>query len=147
MATPAATGVARAGTRRRVLRWADRREDTRVQGPHDDEDGSERIEVDARGSVTVVRPYGEMDLVRATAFHQALHDALTAEPRPARVVADLRHLAFCDSSGLNALLNARTLAVRAGQDLRLAGPRRQFLRLLEMTNASALFTIDPAPPF
>lgn len=118
-----------------------------MQEPQDGEDGSEPIEVEARGGITVVRPYGEMDIVRAAAFHRALHDALTAVPRPARVMVDLQHLAFCDSSGLNALLTARNLAAAAGQELRLAGPRRQFLRLLEMTGAVDLFQVDPAPPF
>ncbi|MFD0355253.1 STAS domain-containing protein [Streptomyces sp. NPDC127110] len=109
-------------------------------------DGGERVEVEARGSVTVVRPFGEMDIVRAHAFRQALLDALEAEPRPARVVVDLGHLSLCDSSGLNALLTARNLAVEHGQSVDLAAPSRQFLRLLEMTGALELFTITPTVP-
>ncbi|GLX19835.1 hypothetical protein Slala02_31510 [Streptomyces lavendulae subsp. lavendulae] len=139
--------VARVAIRPRTYGGRTGEKEPRVQEPQDSEDGSERITVDAQGSVTVVRPYGEMDIVRAPAFRQALHDALTTEPRPTSVVVDLHHLAFCDSSGLNALLTARILAAEAGQDLRLAGPRRQFLRLLEMTGASDLFPIDQAPPF
>ncbi|MEU2390309.1 STAS domain-containing protein [Streptomyces sp. NPDC007369] len=105
------------------------------------------IEVDTRGGTVVVRPYGEMDIARAQTFRQALFEALTGEPRLSDVVVDLQHLAFCDSSGLNALLDARTAVAATGQHLYLAAPRAQFLRLLEVTGTKELFTIEPAPPF
>ncbi|NXY94727.1 STAS domain-containing protein [Streptomyces sp. BR123] len=105
------------------------------------------IEVDTRGDRAVVRPYGEMDVARAEAFRQAVFEALAGEPRVTDVVVDLQHLAFCDSSGLNVLLNARTAVAATGQNLYLAAPREQFLRLLELTGSQDLFTIEPAPPF
>ncbi|MFD7631636.1 STAS domain-containing protein [Streptomyces sp. NPDC059851] len=105
------------------------------------------IEVDTQGDRAVVRPYGEMDIARAQAFRQALFEALAGEPRPSDVVVDLQHLSFCDSSGLNVLLDARTAIAATGQNLYLAAPREQFLRLLEFSGATQLFTIEPVPPF
>ncbi|MFJ4776205.1 STAS domain-containing protein [Streptomyces sp. NPDC088762] len=113
----------------------------------DDQNGREGLEVEAHDGTTVVRPYGEMDLGRAADFRRALLSALTDAPRPQQVAVDLRHLAFCDSSGLNALLHARALAAEHGQSLRLVAPQLQFLRLLELTGALPLFTIEPDPPF
>ncbi|MEV6734207.1 MULTISPECIES: STAS domain-containing protein [unclassified Streptomyces] len=110
-------------------------------------DGSEDIDVEVHGSATVVRPHGEMDISRAEHFRQVLFAALSGERFPHDVVVDLQHLSFCDSSGLNALLAARTVAAESGQNLYLAAPREQFTRLLKITGAEDLFTIEPVPPF
>lgn len=112
----------------------------------DDDGGSEAIDVEDVGGVTLVRPHGEMDIVRAAAFRQALLTALQSEVRPHEVCVDLRYLAFSDSSGLNALLTARTMAIESGQRLYLTGPKDQFVRLLEITGAIDLFAIEPLPP-
>ncbi|WP_030202574.1 STAS domain-containing protein [Streptomyces sp. NRRL S-87] len=109
--------------------------------------GSPGIEVETRGGTAVVRPYGEMDIARADGFRQAVFEALTGEPRLSDVVVDLQHLVFCDSSGLNVLLDARTAVAASGQSLHLAAPRRQMVHLLELTGTKELFSIDPAPPF
>ncbi|MEU8437200.1 STAS domain-containing protein [Streptomyces sp. NPDC029216] len=61
-------------------------------------------------------------------------------------MVDLQHLSFCDSSGLNALLAARTAATESSQNLYLAAPREQFTRLLKITGAGELFTIETVPP-
>ncbi|MEV7416333.1 STAS domain-containing protein [Streptomyces sp. NPDC089919] len=113
----------------------------------DDETGRSGIESETRddGSA-VVRPRGEMDIDGAAAFRRAVLEALVGPPRPPRVVVDLQDLSFCDSSGLNALLEARNAATEHGQALHLAAPRDQLLRLLELTCTTELFTIDPVPP-
>ncbi|MFF3619280.1 STAS domain-containing protein [Streptomyces sp. NPDC002467] len=108
--------------------------------------GSETIEVEDIGGVTVVRPHGEMDIVRAADFRQALLTALQSEARPHEVCVDLQYLTFSDSSGLNALLTARTIAEDTGRRLYLAAPNPQFTRLLQIAGTDDLFTIEPAPP-
>lgn len=110
-------------------------------------EGSGDIDVEVHGSATVVRPHGEMDISRAEHFRQVLFVALSGEGLPHDVVVDLQYLSFCDSSGLNALLAARTVATESGQNLYLAAPREQFTRLLKITGVADLFTIEPAPPF
>ncbi|MFJ3908155.1 STAS domain-containing protein [Streptomyces vinaceus] len=110
-------------------------------------EGSGDIDVEVHGSATVVRPHGEMDISRADHFRQVLLAALSGARRPHDVVVDLQHLSFCDSSGLNALLAARTAAIESSQNLYLAAPREQFTRLLKITGAGDLFTIEPVPPY
>ncbi|MFF4324574.1 STAS domain-containing protein [Streptomyces sp. NPDC001568] len=99
---------------------------------------------DRQAGTTVVRVTGETDLESAQRLRTELETAIVQAPGD--VVVDLTGLVFCDSSGLNALLAARLLAQERGRVLRLAGPSRQVLRLLEMTGAKDLFPIDAAPP-
>ncbi|MFG2987663.1 STAS domain-containing protein [Streptomyces sp. NPDC048258] len=110
-------------------------------------EGSEDIDVEVHGSATVVRPHGEMDISRAEDFRQVLFAALSGEGLPHDVVVDLQHLSLCDFSGLNALLAARAVAAESSRNLYLAAPREQFTRLLKITGAGDLFTIEPVPPF
>ncbi|MEU4955486.1 STAS domain-containing protein [Streptomyces lavendulae] len=109
-------------------------------------EGSMDIDVEVHGSATVVRPHGEMDISRADHFRHVLLDALSGERLHHDVVVDLQHLSFCDSSGLKALLAARIVAAESSHNLYLAAPREQFTRLLEITGAGDLFTIEPVPP-
>ncbi|MFB6809636.1 STAS domain-containing protein [Streptomyces sp. NPDC056387] len=88
-----------------------------------------------------------MDIDRAKDFREVLLAVLSDVQRPHTVVTDLDRLPFCDSSGLNVLLNAWTVAAESGQNLSLAAAGEQFVRLLEITGAGELFTIDVAPPF
>ncbi|MFD8596007.1 STAS domain-containing protein [Kitasatospora sp. NPDC059646] len=92
-------------------------------------------------SVCVVRPVGDMDMDRRHQFAAALDEAM--QPPAARVVVvDLAGLGFCDSTGVNALLTARTTASAAGIRLVVAGPSQQMLRLLEATGADEVFDIE-----
>ncbi|MCB5179025.1 STAS domain-containing protein [Streptomyces antimicrobicus] len=105
----------------------------------------EDIDVETVGVSTVVRPYGEMDVTRSQDFREVLLAALSADGPGREVVVDLQHLSFCDSAGLNALLDARARAEATGQRLSLAAPRGQFTRLLEITGTAHLFPITPPP--
>ncbi|MFJ9597929.1 STAS domain-containing protein [Streptomyces virginiae] len=57
------------------------------------------------------------------------------------MVVDLAELSFCDSAGLNALIQAHRIAAGHGKRLTLSSPQTQTLRLLKMTGADALFPI------
>ncbi|WP_371681535.1 STAS domain-containing protein [Streptomyces sp. NBC_01276] len=96
------------------------------------------IDVEVHGSATVVRPHGEMDISRAGHFRHVLLDALSGERLPYDVVVGLQHLSFCDSSGLNALLAARTVAPSRGR----AGRQTRWVALDDRVGAGLL----PAGP-
>ncbi|MFI6448281.1 STAS domain-containing protein [Kitasatospora sp. NPDC050543] len=85
--------------------------------------------------------HGEIDFDNHGTAEAALVAALDAGA-PVLVV-DLERLAFCDSSGLNLLLQARLAADRAGTELRLAAPGEQFAHLLEVTQASEVLNVYP----
>ena len=59
---------------------------------------------------------------------------------------DLGDVTFCDSSGLNALLIARREAHRQGTAVHLARPSHAVTRLLEITGADKVFTVDEHVP-
>ncbi|MFI5642990.1 STAS domain-containing protein [Kitasatospora sp. NPDC051705] len=90
---------------------------------------------------------GDLDAETRAPVISAL-DGLTAE-RPSSIVVDLQHVAFCDSSGLNLLLQARMNAVAAGIDFRIARPSPAVARVFELTGTDAVFSIhldDTAVP-
>ncbi|MFJ9344637.1 STAS domain-containing protein [Streptomyces sp. NPDC101733] len=67
---------------------------------------------------------------------------------PAEIVVDLDGCTFCDSTGLNILLQARREAVAHGRTVRLVSPRPQLVRILRRTGTIDLFSISliPTPP-
>ncbi|MFG3042216.1 STAS domain-containing protein [Streptomyces sp. NPDC048330] len=94
----------------------------------------------------VVRVSGEMDYGRASELLQAsLLAALDETPSGSNLVVDLRNSSFCDSTGLNVLLEVRLRALNRGVHLVLAAPSHQMIRLLEFTGSDDLFTYVPLP--
>ncbi|MFJ6722450.1 MULTISPECIES: STAS domain-containing protein [unclassified Streptomyces] len=88
---------------------------------------------------TVCRLVGDLDLDTLDPTRSLLEEALH-RGAPALVV-DLAGVTFCDSSGLNLLLQIRSAAQKAGVTTRLASAPEQVARLLDITGASAVFSI------
>ncbi|MFD5933051.1 STAS domain-containing protein [Streptomyces sp. NPDC060333] len=95
----------------------------------------------------LVRVRGELDLDtgRAAALDAALRRAVTDPDNPTEITVDVSELMFCDSTGLNILLNAQLAALSHGRTLRLRAPNPQLVKLLHRTGALPLFTLDPPP--
>ncbi len=92
----------------------------------------------ARKSGTVVlAPVGELDYDTVAPFLAALEAHAGAE----RVVVDCSRLLFCDSTGLNALLRARSRVLPEGGRLDLAGLRPPVDRMFEITGARTVFRV------
>ncbi len=87
------------------------------------------------GRLLILRVTGALDLESAAIFHQASLEGTTA------VVLDLSRVDFCDSMGLNMLLNLRTEAAVRGVQVRLAAPSEQVTRVLKLTGADQVFVI------
>ncbi|MFE4258149.1 STAS domain-containing protein [Streptomyces sp. NPDC056883] len=108
------------------------------------EDAQNRIppvEVEKDEQQVIVHVGGEMDIDQAPLLHEALRTLITQPDCPGEVVIDLTELAFCDSSGLNALLQARLTAEEHGRRITLHAPNRQIRKLLQLTGTDTLFTI------
>ncbi|MGW4895956.1 STAS domain-containing protein [Kitasatospora sp. NPDC004240] len=97
----------------------------------------------AEGVLLTLR--GELDIDTVPALREAVDVALGT---PGTVlVIDCGELEFCDSTGLNLLLRARSRALEHGSRIELARPRAMVLRMLELTGASDAFHVhDAAPP-
>ena len=84
--------------------------------------------VDAAEGYVVVSAYGEIDVNNLQGFANALAHAGKSSPR---VVVDLAHVTFIDSSGLGALIAARRAQARsAGGSLVLVEPPEMLRRVL-----------------
>ncbi|MET9463856.1 STAS domain-containing protein [Streptomyces sp. NPDC006544] len=90
----------------------------------------------------VVQVGGEMDIARAPMLLAALCAAITQPGGPGEIAVDVAELSFCDSSGLNALLEARHLAHQHGRRISLRSPQPQLLHLLELTGTGLLFPVS-----
>jgi anti-sigma B factor antagonist len=89
-------------------------------------------------SVVRVEVTGELDLATAPELLERVRTTLV--DRPGAIVLDLAGVTFCDSSGINALVDAHTLAGADGTTLRVANAQRITLRALEVTGVLPLLT-------
>ncbi|MFF1868788.1 STAS domain-containing protein [Kitasatospora herbaricolor] len=94
----------------------------------------------------MVEAAGELDYDTAPRLRIVLRRALAARPAPQVLVVDLAGVTFCDSAGLNTLLQARRNAERQDMVLRLARPSDIVTRLLEMTGVDQVFPVDSDVP-
>ncbi|MFJ5879143.1 STAS domain-containing protein [Streptomyces sp. NPDC093088] len=85
--------------------------------------------VTATDGIHVVSLSGEIDHSTGDTLRQAL--AFPDTPRP-RVIADMRQVAFMDSSGINILITAHRTLTEAGGWLRLAGTTTAVMRTISI---------------
>ncbi|MGI8335144.1 STAS domain-containing protein [Actinomadura scrupuli] len=83
---------------------------------------------------------GELDLATAPLLAERLRGLLAAGCT--RIVLDVAGVSFCDSSGLNVLLDIQRRASRRGGSLTLVGLRPNLARVLDAVGLTGRF--DPA---
>ncbi|MFI8086415.1 STAS domain-containing protein [Kitasatospora sp. NPDC086009] len=98
-----------------------------------------RADLRTEDGAVVVSPVGELDYDSVALLRAQLHEAI-GQARE-RVVVDCHGLSFCDSTGLNLLLNTRAEAERAHLTLVLAGLQSSVARVFELTGAQTVFDI------
>lgn len=81
---------------------------------------------------------GELTAAESAQFQAAASETLAGEDR---VVLDLGHVGFLDSSGLSALVSINRAMSARGAELRLAAPGRAVVAVLELTRLHRLFEI------
>jgi anti-sigma B factor antagonist len=92
------------------------------------------------GTTPVVSVRGEIDVYSAPALKEALSALLDG---PTAVVVDLTEVGFLDSTGLGALVAARTTASDAGGRLPVVCDRDRILKLFRITGLDGVFEIFP----
>jgi anti-anti-sigma factor len=85
--------------------------------------------VEAVDGAVVVHLAGELDLYNADEVRDALAEAIAGSPE--RIVVDMEHVEFVDSTALGVLIEARTKLGRDG--LALAAPRLDTRRTLQVS--------------
>ena len=96
--------------------------------------------VDETGSTAVVSLSGELDLASAPDLHACLEAILERGVRS--VVIDLDGVAFCDSTGISALVRGVNRARAGGRRLVLRRPRPGVRRVLEITGVTSVLEIE-----
>ncbi|MDT4939105.1 MAG: anti-sigma factor antagonist [Pseudonocardiales bacterium] len=92
--------------------------------------------------VPVVTVRGEIDVYSAPALKDALIELLA--PEIPAVVVDLTEVGFLDSTGLGALVAARTSATDSDARLPIVSDRDRILKLFRITGLDAIFEIYPS---
>ncbi|MGH8862708.1 MAG: STAS domain-containing protein [Jatrophihabitantaceae bacterium] len=90
------------------------------------------------GDVPVVGVNGEVDVYAAPALRDGLTELLQ---NGTSVVVDLTRVGFLDSTGLGALVAARTTAAERGASLPLVCTHRRILKLFTITGLDDVFAI------
>jgi anti-sigma B factor antagonist len=98
------------------------------------------LSVGAHGSppVAVVTVGGEVDVYSAPQLRDQLTETLAEQPT---VVVDLSGVEFIDSTGLGALVAARTTAAERGGTLALVCTQQRILKLFAITGLDSVFAI------
>ncbi len=90
------------------------------------------------GAVPVVGVSGEVDVYAAPALREGLTELLNSGRS---VVVDLTDVGFLDSTGLGALVAARTTASENGATLPLVCTHQRILKLFTITGLDGVFKI------
>ncbi|MDP9257929.1 MAG: STAS domain-containing protein [Actinomycetota bacterium] len=93
-----------------------------------------------------VHVVGELDIATAPELARTLHES---HQRAHLTVLDLRELAFMDSAGVHAIVNASLRARKDGRRLVLVRGRPEIYRMFTLTGSTAdvdIGDLDPVPP-
>jgi anti-sigma B factor antagonist len=94
------------------------------------------------GSVPIVAVSGEVDIYSAPALKDKITELL--ESGQSTLIVDLSGVAFLDSTGLGALVEARAATAEAGGSLPLVCSQERILKLFTITGLDGIFTIHPS---
>ena len=93
--------------------------------------------------IAVVRFVGELDMSNSSNAEEAGLAALTRlDDDGSPIIFDVSELAFCDSSGLRALLAIAAKVASSGRQVTLHRPTSTLRRMLELTDVRHLFIFD-----
>jgi len=87
---------------------------------------------------------GELDVTTVSAFRTVLVDTITRQ-QPARVVVDMLHVTFMDSTGIGALVVGYNTARELGADFVIHNPSPFVYRQLHITGLTEVFGVQPRP--
>ena len=99
-----------------------------------------QIEQQRQGAVTVVKPSGPLVGEDAAQFKQAVMEVM--RDSLGRFVIDASQIAFCDSQGVEALLDITDELASSGRALHLCGATETLREVLDILEVSQLFEHD-----
>ncbi len=98
------------------------------------------FEVSAKeGTMTVIFD-GEIDHHSAVLVRSEI-DAKIYELRPKRIVLDLSHINFMDSSGLGLVMGRYALAEKLGAEFQIINPTERALKIFELAGLGRIINV------
>lgn len=94
------------------------------------------------GSVPIVAVTGEVDVYSAPALKDEITELIKSGQNT--LIVDLAGVAFLDSTGLGALVEARAATAEAGGSMPLVCSQDRILKLFTITGLDGVFTIHPS---
>ncbi|MDT0301949.1 STAS domain-containing protein [Streptomonospora wellingtoniae] len=94
----------------------------------------------SNGRHAVAAMPAEIDIHNRDGLVKSMFDVL--DSKAGVLVVDMSETAFCDSSGVHALLTARRRALSRGKTIRVVAPQRSVRRVLEICGIGRLMPID-----
>ena len=93
------------------------------------------------GSVPILAVSGEVDVYSAPALKDRIAELI--QSGQTTLIVDLSEVAFLDSTGLGALVEARAETTEAGGSLPIVCSQERILKLFTITGLDGVFTIHP----
>jgi anti-sigma B factor antagonist len=100
------------------------------------------VRLDVDGDVACITATGEVDMATAQHLRASISLALLAS-HIGEVVIDLGGVTFCDSTGVQALVNAQRSCSEREVALILLEPNPRLRRVIQIAGLSECFTIKP----
>lgn len=101
-----------------------------------------RVEVSERDGWSVLEVGGEVDVATAPKLREQLISLVNDEHY--RIVVDLEHVDFIDSTGLGVLIGALKRVRTHDGDLALVCAEARILKVFEITGLLNVFTVHPS---
>lgn len=106
-------------------------------------DGSAiEIEQTTSGDAVVIQARGDIDITGSPVLRDEIRKA--QQTKPAKLVVDLEHVPYMDSSGLATLVEAMKNAKPAGTSLVLCAMHEKVRAIFEIARLDQYFTILPS---
>ncbi len=102
------------------------------------------IDVTRAQDIAVVAPHGDLDMAAADQMRRTLTELVDKGDR--KLLIDLQHVGYIDSSGMGALVAAMKHVRATGGDLRLCALQDDVRAIFEMTRLIKAVTIHPTRP-
>jgi anti-sigma B factor antagonist len=93
------------------------------------------------GNVPILAVSGEVDVYSAPALKEKINELVQSGEKT--LIVDLSGVAFLDSTGLGALVEARASTTEAGGSLPIVCNQERILKLFTITGLDGVFTIHP----
>ena len=98
-----------------------------------------QIEIQNIGTTTLIIPLGDIDIGKSTELRNAIHPVIQEAPK--RVVVDLCHVPYMDSSGVATLIEGLQLSKQSNIEFRLCSMSEGVRSIIELARLDQIFSI------